>query len=148
MNTSIEELLELESRNPFTSVRQKGECFCENDWSNWIEPSVIDNYNILYRELKYRFNIALNNKLQENKYYKYQEYIGDIYGCCGGDCERCCKCNPIYYFGVKRNPIIPAKVREAIFELTICKDRKFINSYINAKKMGLIDTDLNLLINI
>jgi hypothetical protein len=148
MCNSIEELLELETRNPFTSCRPKGECFCEDDWIDWIEPMINDTYDDLYRELKYRFDNDLTYKLRENKYYKYQEYLGDIYGCCGGDCERCYECNPIYYFGVKRKPTIPAKVRETMLYLTTCKNPKNMNSYINAREMGFIDADLNLLFNL
>lgn len=155
MQTSIEELIELESRNPFTSCRPKGECFCEDDWIDWIESHIIDSYDTLYRDMNFRkifgenqFNIALKKELRENKYYKYQEFIGDIYGCCDNECERCYRCNPIYYFGVKRKPIVPSMVHNVILELQICKGAKKLNSYINAYKMGLIDADLNLLINL
>lgn len=77
----------------------------------------------------------------------YGNMIGDIYGCIDGECKYCCKCNPIHYFGVRRNPPLPNKVQETLHLLTKY-DNKNCNAYINAINMKLIDDKYNLLFTV
>lgn len=72
---------------------------------------------------------------------KYGDQLGDIYGC-GDVCETCFRCNPILWFGVRRNPPLPTKVYKAIDYMKT--GTKKWEDYKNAIKYGLIDENYNL----
>ena len=80
------------------------------------------------------------------------KYCGDDCGCVDGECKMCYRCNPILYWS-KRRPVTRFDmVLDAVERLkekrTKYNDLKNCNSYINALNYKLIDTDLNLLIEI
>jgi hypothetical protein len=73
-------------------------------------------------------------------------YMGDTYGCVDGECEKCKKCNPLFYWLKKRPIPRQDKAQEALNELTEYKNKYgsseliHIKSYINGVKYGLMDT--------
>jgi hypothetical protein len=81
----------------------------------------------------------------EDSKSKLGYFCGDIYGCVDGECKSCFRCNPIYYFGIKRSPPLMNKVQEEL-ESIIKYNDKNSNAYINAYNMKLIDHNYNLLI--
>ena len=84
---------------------------------------------------------------EDTKPYGY--FMEDIYGCIDGQCKFCCRCNPIWYFGVKRNPQLPNRVNEQIEHMKKYNIRfNDIHNwkvYINAFEMGLINENLELI---
>jgi len=72
---------------------------------------------------------------------KYGDQMGDIYGC-GWFCETCSKCNPILWFGIRRDPPLPDKVYKAIDYMKT--GTKKWEHYKNSIKYGLIDENYNL----
>lgn len=94
--------------------------------------------------------IARIERIRTERADKIGAYMGDIYGCCDGECEKCYRCNPLLYW-LKRRPIQRQdKADLALKEIKEYKNKygmeevKKLNSFKNGVKYGLINEECNL----
>jgi hypothetical protein len=127
---------------------EDAENFCDCCVKGWIKPNEFGLCECWHSKCGRPLSICKYScyEDEENKKSKLGAFSGDIYGCVGGDCKYCFRCNPIYYFGVRRCPPLPNKVQQELKDIIKYNDKR-CNAYINAYNMKLIDDNYNLCFN-